>query len=167
MHQLQLSVQIFDTDCYGVMWHGAYHKWLEMGRVALMKACHIPAAPPPACGQPMATSPNALTADEAADDTMPAYLYPVSQQHLTYVRPARLNDDLTLTTQVSLEGCRLVFTQVFSNTQTGKTVVEAITTCVAVDPVSWKPVRRLPPLLLHALEHPSTGRSYAIVGRDG
>jgi acyl-CoA thioester hydrolase len=145
MHQLQLCVQIFDTDCYGVMWHGAYHKWLEMGRVGLMKACNIPAAPPP--GQETV----ATVGDE---DVMPAYLYPVSTQQLAYNRPARLNDDLTLTTQVTLEGCRFVFTQVFSNTQTGKTVVEAITTCVAVDPVSWKPVRRLPDVLLQALATP-------------
>ena len=36
-HQMDLDVQIFDTDCFGVMWHGAYVKWLELGRVKLME----------------------------------------------------------------------------------------------------------------------------------
>ena len=37
-HTLDIDVQIFDTDCFGVMWHGAYIKWLELGRVKLMES---------------------------------------------------------------------------------------------------------------------------------
>ena len=31
------STQVFysDTDAYGVVWHGSYLRWLEMGRVML------------------------------------------------------------------------------------------------------------------------------------
>ncbi|MEZ4573432.1 MAG: hypothetical protein R2857_00650 [Vampirovibrionales bacterium] len=40
-YSFEYDVQIFDTDCYGVIWHGAYVKWLEMGRVDMLKHLDI------------------------------------------------------------------------------------------------------------------------------
>ncbi|MEW5822083.1 MAG: thioesterase family protein [Cyanobacteriota bacterium] len=32
-HIFETKVYYFDTDSYGIVWHGAYVKWFEMGRV--------------------------------------------------------------------------------------------------------------------------------------
>ena len=34
-HIFEQKVYYSDTDSYGVVWHGAYLRWLEMGRVEL------------------------------------------------------------------------------------------------------------------------------------
>jgi acyl-CoA thioester hydrolase len=127
MHQMSFEVQIFDTDCYGVMWHGAYTKWLEMGRVALCKQLGIPVQPP---GQ--------------------GWVFPVAEQRMRFKKPAALGDPLTLTTTLRAEGYRLQFAQVVR--RAGEEVVfEAETTCVVVDG-QWRLQRRLPQELLAALQ---------------
>ena len=32
-HTFEQKVYYSDTDSYGVVWHGSYLRWLEMGRV--------------------------------------------------------------------------------------------------------------------------------------
>ena len=34
-HAFATKVYYSDTDAYGVVWHGSYLRWLEMGRVML------------------------------------------------------------------------------------------------------------------------------------
>ena len=34
-HTFEQRVFYADTDCYGVVWHGSYLRWLERGRVEL------------------------------------------------------------------------------------------------------------------------------------
>ena len=34
-HAFKTQVFYSDTDAYGVVWHGSYLRWLEMGRVLL------------------------------------------------------------------------------------------------------------------------------------
>ncbi len=34
---LEFKVQYFDTDAYGVVWHGSYLRWMEIGRVDLLE----------------------------------------------------------------------------------------------------------------------------------
>lgn len=128
-HQFELDVQIFDTDCYGVMWHGAYTKWLEMGRVELLKQCGQTLSPPTEKG---------------------SLIYPVVEQNIKYKSPGRLNDTLVLTTQLNVDKHKLNFTQVFRQKETAKVVVEAITTCLVLNE-DWKPYRRIPESLLQAL----------------
>jgi len=128
-HQLFVDVHIFDTDCYGVMWHGAYVKWLEMGRVELLKQCGLQ-----------------LTAPSDAD----GFIYPVVNQSFRFRAPGRLNDRLQLTTTVAIEGHKLVFTQYFTHSQSNQLVMEAETTCVVLNP-QWKPYRKIPEVLASAL----------------
>ncbi|MBX2861667.1 MAG: acyl-CoA thioesterase [Vampirovibrio sp.] len=118
----EVPVHIFDTDCYGVMWHGAYTKWLEMGRVDLLKSVGI-----------------SLPKPEQAD----GYVCPVVDQHFTFKHPARMNDVLILTSRMTQEGRRLVFQQTFTQKDSGKTVMIGTTKCVLVDQ-KWKPLRQLP-----------------------
>lgn len=121
-HTLELDVNVFDTDCYGVMWHGAYTKWLEMGRVKLMQA-------------------QGYTFSKPGDPE--GLIFPVVEQNLKYRRPAPYGDQLTLTTQVALQGYKLIFTQSFRSHQTDQITLEATTTVVTVD-AQWKLQRRLP-----------------------
>ncbi len=133
-HTLNLDVHIFDTDCYGVMWHGAYIKWLEMGRVELLKQC----------GQQL-SMPNDSSPDS---DTL---IYPVVEQNLKFKSPARLNDPLVLTTSVEIQGHKLVFSQNFTQKTSDKLVLEAVTTCVVLNE-NWKPYRKVPEPLLSSLK---------------
>ncbi len=121
-HSFELDVQIFDTDCFGVMWHGAYTKWLEMGRVKLFEAIGVSVSKP-----------------GDAD----GYIYPVVDQHFRYKSPARFGDMLTLTTRVEAHGHKLVFHQQCHNHTTDKTTIEVQTTIVVLD-MNWKTQRRLP-----------------------
>jgi acyl-CoA thioester hydrolase len=124
-HSFDLDVQIFDTDCFGVMWHGAYTKWLEMGRVKLFEAIGVEVSKP--------------------GDT-DGYIYPVVDQHFRYKSPARFGDTLTLTTTVEAHGHKLVFQQQCHNHTTDKITIEVQTTIVVLD-MNWKTQRRLPEVI--------------------
>jgi acyl-CoA thioester hydrolase len=128
-YRFNIDIHIFDTDCYGVMWHGAYLKWLEMGRVNLFKSLGIEFSDP---------------------DDPNGYVFPVVEQHLRYRSPAKLGDVLTLTTDVELAGAKLIFKQTCKNLHTDKTTLEAVTTVMVLD-ANWKPQRRLPETIAKAL----------------
>lgn len=125
LHTLELDVNIFDTDCYGVMWHGAYTKWLEMGRVKLMEVQGYQFSKP--------------------GDTE-GYVFPVVEQTLKYKRTAPYGDQLILSTRLALDGYKLLFLQNFRSRQTDMVTVEAVTTVVVVD-AQWRVQRRLPETL--------------------
>lgn len=129
IHECHLDVHIFDTDCFGVMWHGAYVKWLEMGRVELMKSVGITLSKP----------------NEEA-----GYVYPVVDQHFRFRSPAQMADKLLLTTSLTINGHKLVFEQTFTQQESGKIVMQATTTVVVVD-MQWRTQRRLPAELLQKL----------------
>lgn len=129
LHTMDIDVNIFDTDCFGVMWHGAYTKWLEMGRVKFLEAQGIKLSPP---GEPN------------------GYVYPVVEQNFKFKSPAIFGDKLTLTTRLALEGYKFYFYQTFRSHKTDKITVEAITTVVLVDS-EWKVQRRLPEFMRQGL----------------
>lgn len=135
-HCLRLKVQIFDTDCYGVMWHGAYTKWLEMAR------CEFFALK----GYPL---------EQADNDGL---VFPVAEQNLKYKQPAKLWDELCLWTTVSATRSRVVFYQQFTRVDetSGEeiTLMEATTTCAlmqANENGQWRPVRKPPEKLAAVL----------------
>ncbi len=125
LHSMELDVNIFDTDCYGVMWHGAYTKWLEMGRVKLLETQGY-AFPKP--GDPE------------------GYVFPVVEQTLKYKRSAPYGDKLVLSTRLAVDGYKLLFLQNFRSQNTDQVTVEAVTTVVVVD-AQWRVQRRLPEAL--------------------
>lgn len=129
VHTLELDVNIFDTDCFGVMWHGAYTKWLEMGRVQLFESQGI-----------------RLSKPEDPD----GFIYPVVEQNLKFKSPAQYQDRLTLTTRLGVDGYKLNFFQNFRSHATDKITLEALTTVVVLD-TQWKLQRRLPGLIIRAL----------------
>lgn len=133
-HHLPLTVQIFDTDCYGVMWHGAYHRWLELARGQFFEELDCPLS--------------ALSQLELP------LVFPVAKQELTYHAPAKLWDTLDIQTRIERQGVRIVFHQTVVDTQTQTTLVTAQTTCaiMAETDTGWRPARKLPDMFSAALE---------------
>ena len=128
-HRMTLDVQIFDTDCFGVMWHGAYVKWLELGRVRLMEEHGIRLSKP---------------------DEPGGYIYPVVEQNFRFRAPAPYQNHLTLTTQLTVEGFKLRFHQEFFSEEQQKVTLEADTLVMVCD-MNWKLQRRIPAPLLEQL----------------
>lgn len=120
-------VYIHDTDCYGVMWHGAYLKYLEQARDEVMTAVGLPLQIP---GQ--------------------GHVYPVIEQHARFRKSARLHDDVMIHTQVTHRGPRIMFEQHLLRTSDGVLLYEATTTCVVCDD-AMKPLRRVPAEIMQAL----------------
>lgn len=132
-YRFNLDVHIFDTDCFGVMWHGAYTKWLEMGRVNLFKSVGIELSKP---------------GEENG------YIFPVVEQNFRYRAPARMGDVLTLTTRVEVAGHKLIFHQECRNLHTDKVTIDVVTTIVVLD-TNWKTQRKIPAAILEKLEIPA------------
>jgi acyl-CoA thioester hydrolase len=130
VHTMDLDVNVFDTDCFGVMWHGAYTKWMEMGRVKLFE------------GQGLLLS---------KPDDPNGFIYPVVEQNLKFKTSAQYQDKLTLTTRLAIEGYKLIFYQTFRSHSTDRVTLEAVTTVVVLDS-QWKLQRRIPDIVLQALD---------------
>ena len=120
--QLTFDIQIFDTDCYGVMWHGAYTKWLEMGRVKHLEAMGVSMDPP---GQPG------------------GFVFPVTEQRFKFLAPGKMGDDVVLETTVEQAGFQLKFLQSVTNTSSEKKLIDVETTVVVLN-TDWQLQRRLP-----------------------
>ena len=132
------QVTIPDTDCYGVAWHGSYTRWLEAGRVDwFAQQGYVLPGPP-------------HTLAEGEDPLV----FPVIEQHLRFKAPARLWDDLTIVTQVHVDGRRLVFPQ--QVLKGDAVLMEATTTCVVINGTTWKPYRQIPEAITHLLPQPAT-----------
>lgn len=121
-HTFEFDVHIFDTDCYGVVWHGSYAKWLEMGRVDLFKVVGL----------------NLTDATRDHD-----IIFPVVEQNLRYKASARFGDRLQLLTSVSQQALKLVFDQRIIDVTTGQRILEARTDIVMTNSAG-KLVRKAP-----------------------
>ena len=129
----QFEVHVFDTDCYGVMWHGSYLKWLEAARDKAVADCGV----------------NLQTPNEG-------WVYPVAEQNLRFRKGGRLRDKITIETQISIQGPRLNFHQTMVrasaiDSSILETLMETLTTCVVCDATTFKPLRRIPEALQQAL----------------
>lgn len=111
-HQFKTKVYYSDTDAYRVVWHGAYLRWLEAGRVCLAeKAGH--------------------TLVELEDKDI---VLPVAEINLKYKQSAKLNDIVTINTEVSeYSRCSVTFYQTVKDENNDKTYIEALVKVVAVN----------------------------------
>lgn len=122
-HSFTFDVHIFDTDCYGVVWHGAYTKWLEMGRVDLLKKVDLDL--------------NQMSRDHDV-------IFPVVEQNLRYKASARFGDTLALTTHVVQNSpIKLTFEQRITDIKTGQRILEARTD-IALTNSQGRLYRKLP-----------------------
>ncbi len=101
-----------DTDSYGVVWHGSYLRWLEMGRVLLCEDRGYK-----------------LSELEKMDIVLP-----VCELNIKYKQSAKLDDIIEVETEVvDCSRFCLTFKQAILDSITKKVCVEAIVKVVAIN----------------------------------
>lgn len=108
---LEQKVYYSDTDAYGVVWHGSYLRWMEMGRVELCEKAGL----------------NLINL-EAQDIAMP-----VTNMNVRYKASARLNDVVVIETSIKeISPIRVTFEQIIRNKADGKLFIKAEFEVVAI-----------------------------------
>lgn len=129
-HILEQKVYYSDTDAYGVVWHGSYLRWLEMGRVELCEMMGYN-----------------LIDLQAENITLP-----VVNLNVRYKASARLNDELIIETSIQkFSSLSVTFEQKIKSKVDGKLFVEALVDVVAVNN-DGKLYRKMPQILIEAFE---------------
>lgn len=124
-HIFEQKVFYSDTDAYGVVWHGSYLRWLEMGRVGL---CEI-------------------MGHNLVDLTNQGIVLPVVNLNVNYRKSAKLDDVMVIETEISeFNGFTVKFKQVIKSKETGKTFIDGDVTVVAIDN-NGKLYRKMPEIL--------------------
>ena len=125
-HILEQKVYYSDTDSYGVVWHGSYLRWLEMGRVEL-------------CAM-MGLGVNDLAHNHDI-------VLPVVNLNLKYKM-----SEMIIETKISeFKGSTVTFKQKILSKETGKTFIEADVVVVAINN-DGKLYRKMPEILAQAFE---------------
>ena len=130
-HVFEQRIFYADTDSYGVVWHGAYLRLMEMGRVYWTEA-------------------NGCT----LEDMKKTYdvVIPVAGVNIRYKNSAKVDDIVVVETELhSFNGLTAVFKQFIKNKDTGKIYTEAEVTVVAVNS-EGKLYRRMPEFLAKIFE---------------
>lgn len=129
-HTFETRVYYSDTDAYGVVWHGAYLRWLEKGRVDLC---------------------NALGIDLVTMKDMDVLL-PVTNMNVKYKASAKLDDTVIIETWIEkFNSLSVTFKQVIRSSETNKVFIEALFDVVAINN-DGKLYRRMPEELQKSLE---------------
>ena len=98
-HTFEQKVYYSDTDAYGVVWHGSYLRWLEMGRVEYCEDLGLN-----------------LIELEKQDIVMP-----VTNMNIRYKASGRLNDIVVVDTWIKkITPVTVVFEQTIKNKDSGK-----------------------------------------------
>ncbi len=130
-HIFEQKVFYSDTDAYGVVWHGSYLRWLEMGRVGLCEMMGY----------------SLIDLVENHDISMP-----VVNLNIKYKMSAKLDDTMIIESEISaFNGCTVTFKQTIRSKQNLKPYVEAEVVVVAVNSAG-KLYRRMPEILAEAFE---------------
>lgn len=128
-HIFETKVYYADTDAYGVVWHGAYLRWLERGRVELCDALGLD-----------------LIAMKNAD-----VLLPVTNMNVRYKASAKLNDNIIIETWLKdFNGLSVIFKQTIRSKETNRLMIEATFDVVAVNEAG-RLYRRMPEDLIEKL----------------
>ena len=76
--ETELKVRFNEVDSWGIVWHGHYVAWFEVGRMALLGKFHL----------------------LPQDFTQMGYLAPVVDLKCAFKEPARLNDEVLIRTTI-------------------------------------------------------------------
>lgn len=129
-HELTNRVYYADTDAYGVVWHGTYLKWMEMGRVELCDKL-------------------GLDLIELKNQDI---AIPVTNMNVRYKASAKLDDRIVIETWIAkVTPITITFGQTIKNAKTGQTFIIAEFETVAVNN-DGKIYRRMPEVLKTAFE---------------
>ena len=128
--ELKQKVYFADTDTYGVVWHGTYLRWMEIGRVEFCDKIGID-----------------LVKLKSMDIAIP-----VTNINIKYKASAKLNENIIVETSLSkITPLSATFTQLIKNADTGIVYTKAEVDIVAVTN-DGKLYRRLPNELKTILE---------------
>jgi acyl-CoA thioester hydrolase len=121
--------QFYDLDPMGVVWHGNYPRFLELGRAAL------------------------LTKIDYGYDAMQAsgYMWPVIDMHIRYYRPIRLAQWFDVTASISEWENRLKIDFIARDAANGAKLTKASSVHVAVDIKTQEMLWQSPPILAQKL----------------
>lgn len=130
-----------ETDAYGVVWHGSYLRWLEMGRVELCEMM-------------------GYTIPELEEKNI---VLPVVNINVRYKSSAKVNDVLIIeTTILKFNSLSVTFSQKIFGKFNNKPYVEAAAEIVAIDN-NGKLYRKMPQILLDAFEKAmENNKEYAV-----
>ena len=129
-HTFEQKVYYSDTDAYGVVWHGSYLRWLEMGRVEYCEDLGLN-----------------LIELEKQDIVMP-----VTNMNIRYKASGRLNDIVVVDTWIKkITPVTVVFEQTKKNKDSGKLFIQAEFEVVAIRN-NGSLHRRMPEVLKNAFE---------------
>jgi len=133
-NRFRVKVYYSDTDAYGVVWHGSYIRWMEMGRVNFSDQYGV----------------DLLKLQE--NDI----ILPVVEINVRYKFSAQLDEELEVITTVDeISATALTFKQVIKSINRDKVCIEAKVKVVAVNGkgVLYK---RLPQVLAQAFSKEET-----------
>lgn len=129
-HTFEQKVYYADTDAYGVVWHGSYLRWLEMGRVEMCEMM-------------------GYTLLELEEKNI---VMPVVNINVRYKSSAKINDILIVETTIQkYNSLSVTFSQKIIDKNTQKIFIEAVIDVVTIDN-NGKLYRKMPQILLDAFE---------------
>lgn len=129
-HEFEQKIYYADTDAYGVVWHGSYIRWLEIGRTELCEKM-------------------GYTLKELESKNI---VLPVVNINVRYKSSARLDDILIVETFIQKHNSLFVtFEQKIYNKSDNKLFVEATVDVVAINN-NGKLYRKMPQILVDAFE---------------
>ncbi|MBS3992369.1 MAG: acyl-CoA thioesterase [Bacteroidetes bacterium] len=127
-HSTNFRVRYGETDQMGYVYYGNYAQYLEVGRVEWLRNIGI--------------------SYKSMEEN--GIILPVSNLNITYLKPAKYDDVITLkTTLVKLPTAKIEFSYELFNEQNNK-LIEAKTTLVFVDVNKNRPTKA-PPILIDKL----------------
>lgn len=139
-HNIEQKVYYADTDAYGVVWHGSYIRFLEIGRTEFSNTL-------------------GYTLVELQEKNI---VLPVVNINVRYKSSAKLNDELIIETSLKkFNPLSATFEQKIICKKTGKTFVEAVVDIAAIDN-NGKLYRKMPPILTEMFERAINNETYAI-----
>ena len=129
-HETMIQVRFYEVDAYGVVWHGHYVGWFEVGRNDLTERFHI---------GPLQLKEKNLLA-------------PVVELNCEYKFPATFGESLLIqTTMERTEVAKLIFHYRVLSQGDGKVLATGSTTHVLTD-LSGNLLYRVPPDVLERIE---------------
>lgn len=127
-HIFEQKVFYSDTDAYGVVWHGSYLRWLEMGRVLFCEQLGF----------------------NLIDLVEKDIVLPVTNLNVRYKKSARLNDEIIIETCITkFNNLAVTFKQAIRSKLTGDIFIEAEVDVVAISNAG-KLYRKMPAVLADA-----------------
>lgn len=129
-HIFEQKVFYSDTDAYGVVWHGSYLRWLEMGRVGVCE----------------------MLGHNLIDLKEKDIVLPVVNLNVKYKMSAKLNDVVVTETEISeFNRFTVKFKQIIRSKETGKVCIDAEVSVVAIDN-NGKLYRKMPEVLAKSFD---------------